>query len=93
MPRPLRELQLPYGVPRDEVEAFAMVLRQRRIELGLKQSDFEGEESFDRSYMSKLELAKRSPDLRAIVHIARILQLKPHELLRRVETLLESPGR
>lgn len=93
MARPLRELQLPYGVPRDEVEAFAMVLRQRRIELGLKQSDFEGEESFDRSYMSKLELAKRSPDLRAIVHIARILQLKPHELLRRVETLLESPGR
>ena len=93
MPRPLRELQLPYGVPRDEVEAFAMVLRQRRIELGLKQSDFEGEESFDRSYMSKLELAKRSPDLRAIVHIARILQLKPHELLQRVETLLESPGR
>ena len=93
MPRPLRELQLPYGVPRDEVEAFALVLRQRRIELGLKQSDFEGEESFDRSYMSKLELAKRSPDLRAIVHIARILQLKPHELLRRVETLLESPGR
>ena len=93
MPRPFRELQLPYGVPRDEVEAFALVLRQRRIELGLKQSDFEGEESFDRSYMSKLELAKRSPDLRAIVHIARILQLKPHELLQRVETLLESPAR
>ena len=93
MARPLRELQLPYGVPRDPVEAFAIVVRQRRIELGLTQSDFEDEHSFDRSYMSKLELAKRSPDLRAIFHIARTLRLKPHELLRRVETLLESTTR
>jgi transcriptional regulator with XRE-family HTH domain len=70
-----------------------MVLRQRRIELGLKQSDFEGEESFDRSYMSKLELAKRSPDLRAIFHIAHVLRLDPHELIRRAEVLLESSTR
>lgn len=67
-----------------------MVVRERRIELGLKQSDFEDEASFDRSYMSKLELAKRSPDLRAIFHIAHVLRLDPHELIRRAEVLLET---
>lgn len=89
MPRPLRELQLPYGIPSDPVEAFAMVVRERRLELGLTQSDMEDEGSFDRSYMSKLELAKRTPDLTAIFHIAKKLNLTPHELLRRVEIKLE----
>ncbi len=70
-----------------------MVLRQRRIELGLKQSDFEGDDSFDRSYMSKLELAKRSPDLKAIFHIAHVLRLEPHELIRRAAVLLEASTR
>ncbi|MFZ9870966.1 MAG: helix-turn-helix domain-containing protein, partial [Candidatus Kapaibacteriota bacterium] len=90
MPRPLRELQLPYGVPKDPVEAFAIVVRQRRLELGMTQSDFEDDDGFDRSYMSKLELAKRTPDLRALFHIAEKLQLTPTELVRRVETALES---
>ena len=89
MARPLRELQLPYGVPRSPIEAFAYVIRQRRLELGLKQSDFEDEQAFDTSYMSKLELAKRSPDLKAIFHIAHVLRLAPHELLQRVEAVLE----
>lgn len=89
MPRPLRELHLPYGVPSDPVEAFAMVVRERRLELGLTQSDMEDEASFDRSYMSKLELAKRIPDLNAIFHIAKKLELPPHELMRRVEIKLE----
>ncbi|MBU3698853.1 MAG: helix-turn-helix transcriptional regulator [Candidatus Kapabacteria bacterium] len=85
MPRPLRELQLPYGVPSDPVEAFALVVRERRLELGLTQSDLEDDASFDRSYVSKLELAKRTPDLLAIFHIAGKLKLEPNELLKRVE--------
>jgi transcriptional regulator with XRE-family HTH domain len=88
MPRPLRELQLPYGSPQNEVEAFAIVVRQRRLELGLTQGDLEDEDSCDRSYVSKLELAKRTPDLRAIFHIAEVLKLRPSELIDRVERLL-----
>lgn len=90
MPRPLRELDLPYGVPRTPAEAFAMVVRERRLELGLTQTDLEDELSFDRSYISKLELAKRTPELKAIFHIARKLKLPPHELVRRVEDRLAS---
>lgn len=90
MPRSLRELDLPYGVPRTPAEAFAMVVRERRLELGLTQSDVEDEQSFDRSYISKLELAKRTPDLKAIFHIASKLQLQPHELVRRVEDRLST---
>ncbi|MEY3385564.1 MAG: hypothetical protein RIR53_375 [Bacteroidota bacterium] len=84
----MRELQLPYGVPSDPVEAFALVVRERRLELGLTQSDLEDDASFDRSYVSKLELAKRTPDLVAIFHIATKLRLEPHELIRRVESAL-----
>lgn len=65
-----------------------MVVRERRLELGLTQSDVEDEQSFDRSYISKLELAKRTPDLKAIFHIAGKLKLPPHELVRRVEDRL-----
>ncbi|MBU3679840.1 MAG: helix-turn-helix transcriptional regulator [Candidatus Kapabacteria bacterium] len=93
MPRPLRELQLPYGVPSDPVEALALVLRERRLELGLTQSDLEDDGSFDRSYVSKLELAKRTPDLTAIFHIAAKLQLEPNELIRRVEVRLAAKHR
>ena len=90
MPRPLRELQLPYGVPSDPVEAFAVVVRERRLELGLTQSDLEDDGSFDRSYVSKIELAKRTPDLLAIFHIASKLKLEPNELIKRVEVKLAS---
>lgn len=93
MPRPLREPDIPYGEPRDVVEAFAIVLRSRRLELGLTQSDFEDDDTFDRSYMSKLELAKRTPDLKALFQIAAKLQLQPHELVQRIEHLLRTAQR
>jgi transcriptional regulator with XRE-family HTH domain len=75
MPRPLRELE--------------KVVRERRLELGLTQSDLEDETALDRSYISKLELAKRVPDLLAIFHIAKKLQLEPHELILRVQLAMK----
>jgi transcriptional regulator with XRE-family HTH domain len=81
----MRELELPHGVPRTPSEAFAKVVRERRLELGLTQSDLEDERALDRSYISKLELAKRVPDLLVLFHIARKLQLEPHELILRVQ--------
>ena len=92
MPRPLRELELPYGVPKTPTEAFAKVVRERRLELGLTQSDLEDETALDRSYISKLELAKRVPDLLAIFHIAKRLQLEPHELILRVQLAMTRPA-
>lgn len=66
-----------------------MVVRSRRLELGMTQSDFEEDDALDRSYMSKLELAKRTPDLLTFFFIAKKLQLKPHELVRRIEEMLD----
>jgi transcriptional regulator with XRE-family HTH domain len=85
MPRPLRELELPYGVPITPVQAFAKVVRERRLKLGITQSDLENEDSIDRSYVSKLELAKREPGLNAIFHIAKALGMQPSELIKAVE--------
>ena len=90
MPRPLRELQLPYGVPRTPVQAFARVVRERRLALGLKQSDLEHEDSIDRSYISKLELAKREPGLNAIFHIAKALGMQPGALIKAVEDAMDT---
>lgn len=65
-----------------------MVLRQRRTELGLTQLDLESDEAIDRSYISKLELAKREPNLSTIFIIASKLQMTPSELITKVSSIL-----
>lgn len=64
------------------------MLRQRRKELGLTQLDLESDEAIDRSYISKLELAKREPNLSAIFVIAGKLKMTPAELITKVSSIL-----
>lgn len=88
MSRPTRDLKLKPDKPKTPKEAFAVVLRQRRKELGLTQFDLESDEAIDRSYISKLELAKREPNLSAIFIIASKLKMTPAELITRVSSIL-----
>ncbi len=89
MARPVIELKLPKGKPLTPELAFAIVLRERRIALGLTQADLEDDEEIDRSYISKLELGKRQIALRGIIHIARKLNMKPEELMAAVVARME----
>ena len=85
----MRTLRVPRRRKPTLNEAFAQVLRLRRIELGLTQSDLEHDDRYDRSYISKLELAKREVGLVAFVHIAHKLQMEPWELMKRVEEAVD----
>lgn len=64
--------------------AFGRILRNRRIALGLRQSDLEHHDFLDQSYISKLERGERQVCLRGILHLANVLQLTPGELIDEV---------
>lgn len=67
--------------PSTPEEVFGRIVRQRRLELGLKQVDLEYEHHMDRSYISKIELGKRQVCLRGILHLALLLQLDIGEVM------------
>ncbi|MCE2504839.1 MAG: helix-turn-helix transcriptional regulator [Chlorobi bacterium] len=71
-------------------EAFGLILRTYRKQLGLVQLDLEGDAKLDRSHVSRIERGEREPKLSTIIHLERVLQLPPGELIRRVRELLES---
>lgn len=84
MARPVKPLHIPEGEPLSPEIAFALVLRERRAELGLTQTDLEGDEEFDHSYISLLERAERQVGLRGILHLSHKLQMKPQDLIAEV---------
>lgn len=78
------------GKPTPE-EAFAKVLKERRLALGLTQTDLEADDVMDRSYISKLELGKRQVCLRGILHLAEALRMSPGELMDAVASRMKAP--
>lgn len=84
MPRPTNPLQIPTGKALTPELAFAIVLRERRMALGLSQADLEGDGDMDQSYISKIEQGQRQVCLRGILHLAKKLQLTPEELIGEV---------
>ena len=71
----------------DIVTAFGIVLRQRRKEIAMSQEDLALSSELDRTYISLLERGKKSPTLVTIFKLAFVLDIKPSELLGRVEEL------
>ena len=62
--------------------AFAIVLRERRMALGLHQKDLEADDgTMDRSYISRLEHGRRQVCLRGIFHLADVLGMSTGELM------------
>lgn len=89
MARPLKQPNLPKEGNSSLQLAFAEILRQRRKELGLNQTDLEAEGLIDASYISKLELGKRTISLDRFVYLAERLEMTPSELMREVEKRLK----
>lgn len=61
---------------------------ERRKERGFTQEQVAFESGYHPTYIGQLERGQKSPSLRAILGLARVLKLQGAELIRRVEALL-----
>lgn len=83
MPRPLSELNLSKNQELTFELALAIVMRQRRIELGMSQEEI-ADDTLTQSHISMLERGQREIGMGRFVKLARKLKMEPDELLRAV---------
>lgn len=67
---------------------FGQVLRAERKRAGLTQEKLGFAAGLERNYISMLELGQRQPTLGSLFKLAGALQVRPAELVDRVETIL-----
>jgi len=67
------------------IEALAVELKTRRLELGWSQEDLAGASDLDRPYISVMEVGKKQPTLSVLFRLAEALGLTFEELAGRVE--------
>lgn len=70
---------------------IGQIIRERRLELGLRQVDLEGDEGIDRTYISKLENGLFQPCLKALLHLEETLQLSPGDLFKELRSRMKTP--
>lgn len=73
----------------DYSQAWAKALREERTKQGLSQDELAHRANLNRTYISLLELGKRSPSLNTMIALAMALKIKPSELLIKSE----NPGK
>ena len=71
-------------------EAFGLTVRKIRLKRGLSQQALADQSGYHRTYIGLLEGGKKSPSLRTLFNIAITLQVRPSEMVRRVERLVHS---
>ena len=65
-------------------------MREIRSSREMSQEQLAFDSGFDRTYISMIERGIRSPTIRSLVRLAEILEVKPSEILVRMEALLKS---
>jgi len=75
-------------VKRDLKRAFGQVIKEQRIARGLSQQELADYSEMDRTYLSDLERGLNYPTLNIVFKLCEILDIKPHLLILKVETLL-----
>ncbi len=68
---------------------FGQILRELRTERGLSQEELGFESDYHRTYISQLERGQKNPSLKAIFRLARVLGVRPSEMIRRIESQVE----
>lgn len=69
-------------------ELFGMVLQQLRKEKGFSQEELGFESGYHRTYISLLERGKKSPSLKTLFQLAKSLDVKPSEIIARIQKKL-----
>lgn len=67
--------------------AFGQAVRDRRKELGLSQEALGERADLHRTYVSQVERGLKSPSLTSVEHLAKVLGVRPSELVRAAEEL------
>jgi transcriptional regulator with XRE-family HTH domain len=80
-------------VSRTPEEAFGFTLRRIRLKRGLSQQLLADRSGYDRTYIGLLERGQKAPSLRAIFNIATTLQVKPSEILAKVQRVVGRAGK
>jgi transcriptional regulator with XRE-family HTH domain len=65
--------------------AFGRALRRLRKENGFTQEELGFEADLRRTFISVLELGQQQPTLTTITKLAKVFNLKPHQLLQEME--------
>ena len=60
-------------------------IRRARIDAGLTQEQLAFDCKLDRTYISLLEREKRSPTIKVLFKICRVLKIRPSTLVARIE--------
>ncbi len=68
---------------------FGRILQELRTERGLSQEKLGFESNYHRTYISQLERGQKNPSLKAIFRLARVLGIRPSEMIRRIESRVE----
>lgn len=71
------------------LDAYARVLRQRRLAAGLSQEELAGRAGLSPRYVSLLETRKHQPTLATLQALAHVLDLRLSDMIREVEEASE----
>lgn len=74
-------------------DAMSVVLKERRMLLGLSPTDVAERSGLDRSYLYTLEKTPRNMSLRKLVKLAQALEIPFSKLLARAERLVKENRR
>ena len=66
-------------------ELIGNVIREIRKSKGMTQEVLSGLAELDRTHYSKIERGLRSPTVETLFKIARALDMKPHEIIMKIE--------
>lgn len=67
------------------VQALALEVKTRRLQLGLTQEDLAGRSELDRPYISLIEVGRKQPTLSVLMRLAEGLDLSLRAFMGRVE--------
>jgi transcriptional regulator with XRE-family HTH domain len=74
-------------------KAFGLALREIRKSKEISQEQLALDSGLDRTYVSLIERGINSPSIRTVVRMAKILNVPPSKIVRRMEELIvETPG-
>ena len=72
-------------------KAFGSALRELRNQRALSQEALAFEAELARNYISQLELGSKSPSLRTIFKLCKVLEISPATMIEDVERRMDAP--